>query len=57
MNAIFQYLVYLGARLVWLIVSAAGKAEKELRGVKRYVNIFYRIYNGRRTHDILPMKF
>ena len=39
------------------IVYAAGKAEKELRGVKRYINIFYRIYNGRRKHDILPMKF
>ena len=38
-------------------IYAAGKAEKELRGVKRYVNIFYRIYNGRRKHDILPMKF
>ena len=38
-------------------LCAAGKAEKELRGVKRYVNIFYRIYNGRRKHDILPMKF
>ncbi len=38
-------------------IYAAGKAEKELRGVKRYVNIFYRIYNGRRRHEILPMKF
>ena len=38
-------------------VYAAGKAEKELRGVKRYVNLFYRIYNGRRRHEILPMKF
>lgn len=38
-------------------VYAAGKAEKELRGVKRYVNLFYRIYNGRRKHEILPMKF
>lgn len=38
-------------------IYAAGKAEKELRGVKRYVNIFYRIYNGRRKHDVLPMKF
>ena len=38
-------------------IYAAGKAEKELRGVKRYVNLFYRIYNGRRKHDILPMKF
>ena len=38
-------------------LCAAGKAEKELRGVKRYVNIFYRIYNGRRKHDIRPMKF
>ena len=38
-------------------VYAAGKAEKELRGVKRYVNIFYRIYNGRRKHSTLPMKF
>ena len=38
-------------------LCAAGKAEKELRGVKRYVNIFYRIYNGRRKHEILPMKF
>lgn len=34
-----------------------GEAEKELRGVKRYINIFYRIYNGRRKHSILPMKF
>lgn len=39
------------------LIYAAGKAEKELRGVKRYINIFYRIYNGRRKHDILPMKF
>ena len=23
----------------------------------RYVNLFYRIYNGRRKHEILPMKF
>ena len=38
-------------------IYAAGKAEKELRGVKRYVNLFYRIYNGRRRHEILPMKF
>ena len=38
-------------------IYAAGKAEKELRGVKRYVNLFYRIYNGRRKHEILPMKF
>ena len=38
-------------------VYAAGKAEKELRGVKRYVNLFYRIYNGRRKHSTLPMKF
>ena len=38
-------------------IYAAGKAEKELRGVKRYVNLFYRIYNGRRRHSILPMKF
>ena len=38
-------------------IYAAGKAEKELRGVKRYVNLFYRIYNGRRKHSILPMKF
>ena len=38
-------------------VYAAGKAEKELRGVKRYVNLFYRIYNGRRRHSTLPMKF
>ncbi len=38
-------------------IYAAGKAEKELRGVKRYINIFYRIYNGRRKHAILPMKF
>ena len=22
-----------------------------------YVNLFYRIYNGRRRHEILPMKF
>ena len=22
-----------------------------------YVNLFYRIYNGRRKHEILPMKF
>ena len=27
-------------------IYAAGKAEKELRGVKRYVNIFYRIYTN-----------
>ena len=38
-------------------IYAAGKAEKELRGVKRYVNLFYRIYNGRRKHSTLPMKF
>ena len=38
-------------------IYAAGKAEKELRGVKRYVNLFYRIYTGRRRHEILPMKF
>ena len=38
-------------------IYAAGKAEKELRGVKRYVNLFYRIYNGRRRHSTLPMKF
>ena len=38
-------------------VYAAGKAEKELRGIKRYVNLFYRIYNGRRRHSTLPMKF
>lgn len=38
-------------------IYAAGKAEKELRGVKRYVNLFCRIYNGRRKHEILPMKF
>jgi hypothetical protein len=38
-------------------IYVAGKAEKELRGVKRYINIFYRIYNGRRKHSILPMKF
>ena len=38
-------------------IYVAGKAEKELRGVKRYVNIFYRIYNGRRKYSILPMKF
>lgn len=38
-------------------IYVAGKAEKELRGVKRYINIFYRIYNGKRKHDILPMKF
>ena len=38
-------------------IYAAGKAEKELRGIKRYVNLFYRIYNGRRKHEILPMKF
>ena len=38
-------------------IYAAGKAEKELRGVKRYVNLFYCIYNGRRKHEILPMKF
>lgn len=38
-------------------LCAAGKAEKELRGVKRYVNLFYRIYNGRRKHSTLPMKF
>jgi hypothetical protein len=39
------------------LIYAAGKAEKELRGVKRYINIFYRIYNGRRKNGILPMKF
>ena len=38
-------------------IYVAGKAEKELRGVKRYINIFYRIYNGRRKYSILPMKF
>ena len=38
-------------------IYAAGKAEKELRGVKRYINLFYRIYNGRRKHSTLPMKF
>ncbi len=38
-------------------IYVAGKAEKELRSVKRYINIFYRIYNGRRKHSILPMKF
>lgn len=38
-------------------IYAAGKAEKELRGVRRYVNLFYRIYNGRRKHSTLPMKF
>ena len=38
-------------------MSGRQKAEKELRGVKRYVNLFYRIYNGRRKHEILPMKF
>ena len=38
-------------------IYVAGKAEKELRGVKRYINIFYRIYNGRRKNEILPMKF
>lgn len=38
-------------------IYVAGKAERELRGVKRYINIFYRIYNGRRKYSILPMKF
>ena len=38
-------------------IYVAGKAEKELRGVKRCINIFYRIYNGRRKRYILPMKF
>ena len=38
-------------------IYVAGKAEKELRGVKRYINIFYRLYNGRRKYSILPMKF
>ena len=38
-------------------IYVAGKAEKELRGVKRYINIIYRIYNGRRKYSILPMKF
>lgn len=38
-------------------IYVAGKAEKELRGVKRYINIFYRIYNGRRKYSILPMTF
>ena len=38
-------------------IYVAGKAEKELRGVKRYINIFYRIYNGRRKYSILSMKF
>ena len=37
-------------------IYAAGKAEKELRGVKRYVNLFYRIFYGRRKHDIHPKK-
>jgi hypothetical protein len=38
-------------------LCGTGKAERKLRGVKRYINIFYRIYNGRRKNGILPMKF
>ena len=38
-------------------IYAAGLADKELRGLKRYINVFYQIYNGKRKHSILPMKF
>ena len=52
-----QWLIYGLRAYEPKFIYAAGKAEKELRGVKRYVNLFYRIYNGRRKHEILPMKF
>ena len=34
-----------------------GKADTTLHGVKRYVNLIYRIYNGNRRKGALPMKF
>lgn len=38
-------------------IYAAGLADKELRGLRRYINVFYQIYNGKRKYSILPMKF
>lgn len=34
-----------------------ARADKTLRGAKRYINQIYRIYNGSRIQNALPMKF
>lgn len=54
-------------KLTDLIVSPKSLGDKlwlvdvspayEYKDGKRTDNLFYRIYNGRRKHEILPMKF
>ena len=38
-------------------ISAVGKADKSLKGKKKYVKLIYRIYNGKSKKDALPVKF
>ncbi len=38
-------------------ISAVGKADKSLKGRKKYVKLIYRIYNGKSKKDALPVKF
>ncbi len=38
-------------------ISAVGRADKTMKGKKKYVKLIYRIYNGKSKKDALPVKF